>query len=99
MSDTPNISSQYHDSVLIPNVLGSDLFQYLYRFVVNLDPNDNSITGIFSYKWPQYTTGNPNQMVLNEGIPPLNLPTTTGKDTFRSDSMSLLTNLTFTLPI
>jgi len=65
---------------------GGELEDYLIRFVATLNPNGN--TGI---NWPKYTTASPNLLTFNDN---LLFPLTVTQDTYRSEAMQFLINVT-----
>ncbi|KAG6848012.1 hypothetical protein H0H93_004198 [Arthromyces matolae] len=77
----------------LSNSYGDALRDYIIRFVVNLDPNGNVGMGI---PWPQYDTNKPQVVVFQDSalFPMLHLG-----DTYRSDQMDYMTNLTLLYPL
>ncbi|KAJ7599914.1 carotenoid ester lipase precursor [Mycena floridula] len=74
-----------HGTDIINVYGGGDLEDSLIHFATNLDPN-----GPLSL-WPQYTTGSPNIMTLNDNAL---FPETINQDTYRGAAMQFLINVT-----
>ncbi|OBZ71164.1 Lipase 4 [Grifola frondosa] len=85
----PVLGSAHATDIL--NVYGpSDMTDYLINFVNNLDPNGK--TGI---SWPQYNVASPQLLTFLDGITPLTITS----DTYRTDGMNVLTNLSLQFPL
>ncbi|KAF9028912.1 carotenoid ester lipase precursor [Hymenopellis radicata] len=69
---------------------GSDMQDYIIRFVATLNPNGN--TGI---TWPKYTKESPKMLSFNDGLFPL----TVTEDTYREDQMNTLNEILLANPI
>ncbi len=65
---------------------------YLINFVNKLDPNGEG-RGI---NWPKYTTSSPNLVTFNDN---LLFPVTITQDTFRTEAISFLTEVTLANPL
>ncbi|KAJ7697634.1 Alpha/Beta hydrolase protein [Mycena rosella] len=84
---TPCVGA-FHTSDLL-TLLSHDLIDYLVNFVTHLDPN----VGIEGKAWTQYTTASPQMMtfdIVGSKISP---------DTYRSEAMKFLTNISLEFPI
>jgi hypothetical protein len=69
---------------------GQELTNYLIHFVVNLDPN-----GFGLVPWPRYTTSNPQMLTFLDGF----IPSTFTLDTFRSEGIDFITNVSLAHPL
>ncbi|KAG6818434.1 hypothetical protein H0H93_005032 [Arthromyces matolae] len=77
----------------ISNSYGDALRDYIIRFVVNLDPNGKLGMGI---PWPQYNTNKPQVVVFQDSSL---FPMVLLGDTYRSQQMDFMTNLTLLYPL
>jgi acetylcholinesterase len=85
------ILGSFHASDIL-NVYGDgDMTDYLINFVNNLDPNADE-TGI---EWPKYTVEEPNLLVFQDGLTPLE----TALDDYRVEPIEFLVGLTLENPI
>ncbi|KAL0960576.1 hypothetical protein HGRIS_005610 [Hohenbuehelia grisea] len=87
---TPFLGS-FHASDILNVYTGSDMTDYLVRFVANQDPNGK--TGI---SWPKYTTAAPSLLTFNDDL--FNRLSIT-QDTFRKDAIDFLTGVTLANPL
>ncbi|KAF9453329.1 alpha/beta-hydrolase [Macrolepiota fuliginosa MF-IS2] len=88
----PLVGSLHASDLINSFFLGQELQDYIIRFTVKLDPSG---TGLLDFKWPKYTTGNPNQLIFLDGL----IPQVVGKDTYRQPQMDFLTQLSLQVPI
>jgi hypothetical protein len=72
--------------------IGQELRDYVIRFTNKLDPNSN---GLFAFRWPQYTTESPKQLIFLDGL----IPQVIGEDTYRKEQMDFLNQLTLAVPV
>ncbi|KAG6889632.1 hypothetical protein C0992_004523 [Termitomyces sp. T32_za158] len=70
--------------------IGGGMADYLIRFAVNLNPNSAS-----ELQWPQYNLDKPQLLTFLDGL----IPVTITSDTYRSNAMNALTNLTLAHPL
>jgi carboxylesterase type B len=68
---------------------GGALQDYIIHFTNELDPN-----GLSAFRWPQYTTNNPNQLIFSDSLPQQSVE----KDTYRQSQMDFLTHLSLNVP-
>ncbi|KAF9450184.1 carotenoid ester lipase [Macrolepiota fuliginosa MF-IS2] len=88
----PFVGSMHGSDLVDSFFLGQELRDYIIRFTVKLDPSG---TGFFDFKWPKYTTGNPNQLIFLDGL----VPQIVRKDTYRQPQMDFLTQLGLQAPV
>ncbi|KAF9453335.1 alpha/beta-hydrolase [Macrolepiota fuliginosa MF-IS2] len=88
----PLVGSLHASDLINSFFLGQELRDYIIRFAVKLDPSG---AGLLDFKWPKYTTGNPNQLVFLDGL----IPQVVEKDTYRQSQMDFLTQLTLQVPV
>ncbi|EEB99424.1 hypothetical protein MPER_00904, partial [Moniliophthora perniciosa FA553] len=88
---TPVLGS-LHGSDLLYVYGPGDMTDYLVRFATTHDPNGN--TGIL---WPQYTKETPNVLQLQDGL--LQPELAIGQDTYRTEAMQVLTDISLAHPV
>ena len=84
-----------HGSDILNIYGGGDLTEFLIHFVTTMDPNCGS-----SPEWPRYTTSSPQLMTFldSQGTSQVANRTIT-LDTYRTEGMEFLTNLSFASPL
>ncbi|KAF4574341.1 Carboxylic ester hydrolase [Pleurotus pulmonarius] len=82
----------FHFSDILNVYFGGEMEDYLINFVNKLDPNGEG-RGI---NWPKYTTSSPNLVTFNDN---LLFPVTISQDTFRTEAISFLTEVTLANPL
>ncbi|EKM78357.1 hypothetical protein AGABI1DRAFT_75927 [Agaricus bisporus var. burnettii JB137-S8] len=88
----PLVGSLHGSDLLNSFFLGQELQDYIIRFTVTLDPNSK---GLFSFKWPKYTTQDPKQLIFLDGL----IPQVVGEDTYRKEAMEYLMQLTLDVSV
>lgn len=83
---------KFHASDLLNVYGGSDMASYLVRFVTNLDPNVGESTDLY---WPQYDVTAKTMLEFLDGLVPQALTT----DTYRTEAIAYLTNVTLASPL
>ena len=92
LKSLPILGSAHGSDIL--NIYGpGDLTDYLIHFATNLDPNGGS-----SVQWPQYTASS-RQLVTFLDNPVNNITITITQDTYRTDGMELLTEISLAHPL
>ena len=69
---------------------GDDFKELIVRFAVHLDPNGGTNTTT----WPKWTKNSPNLLTLSDGAVPISIT----QDTYRSDGIDYLKNLSRKYP-
>ncbi|KIP05209.1 hypothetical protein PHLGIDRAFT_74623 [Phlebiopsis gigantea 11061_1 CR5-6] len=86
---TPGLGSA-HSTDLLNVYTGGDMAVYLINFANHFDPNGS---GLLS--WPKYTTSSPRLLTFLDGPIPLEI----SQDTYRTDAMNFLTQLSLEAPL
>ncbi|KJA17434.1 hypothetical protein HYPSUDRAFT_46373 [Hypholoma sublateritium FD-334 SS-4] len=79
-----------HASDILNVYGGGEMGDHLIRFVNNLNPNPST-----GYQWPQYTLATRKIATYIDGI----IPVITGTDTFRTEAIDYLTQVTLVNPV
>lgn len=91
------VLGSFHASDILNVYGGGDMATYLVNFVNSLDPNTNS-AGVATgglLNWPQYSNSTPTMMTFLDGL----IPRALSDDTYRSDAMAFMTELSLRHPI
>ncbi|KAH9960122.1 carotenoid ester lipase precursor [Russula dissimulans] len=91
LKGTPFLGA-FHASDLLNSFLGGELEDYILRFANYLDPNGGQGRGIF---WPQWNPDEPKALIFKDD---LLFPVITGDDTYRSQPLDYVANLSLRYP-